>query len=441
MSTLEKIVDAFSIEKVNETYTGHVRITDLKEELGTKGHVLVIRGDLNRFGGHKYWQTKVLLESSRIQEQLRDSENPVIFDGVGLLAYEALAGFSLEYGYRPEVVMAREILPTLFKRSKKARFVSSKGTVHAQYSDKVVDAEICGAPITIIPTDGKGEEGYVKKQREVLKSRYDIIYLNQALYGSKAMAQVGNKVVDLLNKKGIKPNYSSWVCASGSSLYGIGGKIKQNFPDCKTIVTDVASADALEGLAPDVHMDELSKQSIDEKINHFPLQEIKRIAKQKIKNYFPKGKEWVYHGVFPIHKHSASPYLLMNWMATGEVPFDAIVKIEQSEINATRNYIKKINKEYDWSDTTNLALAPVIEMARQGKNVVVMAYARYRPIIGTQSIEKRNHMKRDIFFEDLPRTRDKVVAVSALITYLIAGSYVFYDTLVNKTPFFSGFSV
>ena len=45
MSALREIINAYDIGNISETYQGDVEISDLKEELGTKGHVLVIRGD------------------------------------------------------------------------------------------------------------------------------------------------------------------------------------------------------------------------------------------------------------------------------------------------------------------------------------------------------------------------------------------------------------
>ena len=41
----DAIIRAFQVDNISETYQGKVEITDLTEELGTKGHVLVIRGD------------------------------------------------------------------------------------------------------------------------------------------------------------------------------------------------------------------------------------------------------------------------------------------------------------------------------------------------------------------------------------------------------------
>ena len=45
MMKLKEITQVFDVSNVSEAYHGSIDITDLKDELGTKGHVLVVRGD------------------------------------------------------------------------------------------------------------------------------------------------------------------------------------------------------------------------------------------------------------------------------------------------------------------------------------------------------------------------------------------------------------
>jgi len=70
----KEIVQAWDISEVNETYEGNVQITDLREELGTQGHVLVVRGDLaysdalgedSDLANPKFWLYENLINSPR----------------------------------------------------------------------------------------------------------------------------------------------------------------------------------------------------------------------------------------------------------------------------------------------------------------------------------------------------------------------------------------
>jgi len=80
METQRKIVKTFQVGDVSETYnTEDIKITDLKESLGTKGHVLVIRGD-KAYGGRlkdkqlanpKFWMYANLINSPRVQRALQ----------------------------------------------------------------------------------------------------------------------------------------------------------------------------------------------------------------------------------------------------------------------------------------------------------------------------------------------------------------------------------
>lgn len=61
MANLKEIISAFEVEKVSETYNKPIEIIDLQDELGTRGHVLVIRGDkalAEELEGQKGYQTQ-----------------------------------------------------------------------------------------------------------------------------------------------------------------------------------------------------------------------------------------------------------------------------------------------------------------------------------------------------------------------------------------------
>ena len=111
MTNSRKIIEAYSVENVSETYDGEIEITDLKDELGTRGHILVVRGDLayedrlkqanlpTDLANPKFWMYENLLNSERMQGLLESFPNYNLFEGVGFSALEGpvdLSELSLE---------------------------------------------------------------------------------------------------------------------------------------------------------------------------------------------------------------------------------------------------------------------------------------------------------------------------------------------------------
>ena len=194
-------LDVSDVSDVSETYEGNIQITDLREELGTLGHVLVVRGDLayedrlkyaglpTSLANPKFWLYENLINSPRIQEQLRKHPNHKLFDGVGFSSLEALGYHAKQLGRKAVVVMAHEHVP----------------------DDEVFERY----DIEVIHGDKPAEEGYVETLREVLAQRGDLIPLHQALYGARALAPVGNSVVNLLEELCIVPDETYWCMASG----------------------------------------------------------------------------------------------------------------------------------------------------------------------------------------------------------------------------------
>ncbi len=343
MGIMKEIINAYSVDKVSETYEGTVEITDLKKELGTKGHVLVVRGDkayADKLGGNKdlanpkFWMYENLIKTPRIQEALNQNPNHKLFDGVGFSALDALGFHSGKLGRKAVAVMAREHIP-----------------------DKEVFERY---PIEVIHGEGLGEEGYVDKQAEVLSSRNDLIPFHQALYGAQALAPIGNKVVNKLEELSIKPDETYWCIASGSNLYGIGHKIKQKFSDCSTFVVE-----------PKINM------TVDSKIDLTNSSQIKSFAKNKLRNY--SLKNWNKHyAVAPLHAAGPSRYLLLLWANTGKIGFDKVMHLPSKDFINTKKKLQELNSDYNWTKTTALTIYPAIESAKRGKNVVVMAYGKHR---------------------------------------------------------------
>lgn len=344
MARLREIVNAYSVENVSENYKGDVEITDLKRELGTKGHVLVVRGDKayeDKLGkdkilaNPKFWLYENLINSPKIQEALKKFPEHKLFDGVGFSALEALGYHSKKLGRKAVAVMAHEFVPD--------------SEIFEKYNIEIINAE------------GPAEEGYVEKQRQILKERKDIIPLHQALYGAQALAPIGNKVTNQLEEMCIKPDASFWCIASGSNLYGIGRKIKEKFSNCETIVVE-----------PETN------QTIDKQLDLRDSEQIKVFAKDKLKNYSLKDWNRRVSGIFPLHAKHPNMYLLRLWAHTGNVGFDKVVHIRNNDTLKTQQELKEINPEYYWTKTTALTLNPAIELAKKGQNVVVMAYGKER---------------------------------------------------------------
>jgi len=271
MISLKEIIQAYNVEQVNETHREDlVKVTDLQESLGTKGHILVVRGDLayqenvGEFGNPKFWMYSNILNSQRIQEELKRFANHELFDGVGFSSLEALSYHARTIGRSAVVVMAHEMVPD------------------TGFSERYPNVEI-------IHADGPMEEGYVKKQVEVLSSRDDLIPLHQALHGAQALAPVGNSILNRLEEMCIVPDITFWAMASGSNLYGIGGRIKQKFPDTQVVVVEPNT-----------------ERTIDLGLDLNDGEAVKEFARRKIRDYTLNRWDRTYSGIAPklfVHFH------------------------------------------------------------------------------------------------------------------------------------------
>jgi len=389
MSLRGKIVNAYDVEGISESYQGPVEITDLREELGTKGHVLVVRGDkayLDRLSEDeadiatpKLWLYENLIKSQEVQEQLRLHPNHKLFDGVSNSSLAALGYHAQQLNRKTVVVMADVHVPT----------------------QEIVDRY----GIEVISAIGPAEEGYVKAQADVIKHRDDIIPLHQALYGARALAPIGNSIVKQLKHKEIEPDATFWCLASGANLYGVGSKIKQTFPDCQTIVVEPVVGRTLEGLV------DLSD----------PLY-VREFAKRKSKSNL---NEWVKQGKYitlalPLHASIPNRYLLDLWRATGKTGIDGLRMIGEGSIQRTQDMLRHINSDYDWTPTTALTLIPAIHMAEEGKDVLVMAYGK-----------NRKAEYRDCFTTETPWILRWATPAQKIAASLAAASYLTLAGLVQ----------
>lgn len=345
MVGIREITNTYDVSPISEVYNGKVEITDLKKCLGIKGHLLVVRGDKacteelgkeNDLANPKFWLYENLIKSPRIKEQLAKNPNHKLFDGVGFSALEALAFHSQNIGRKAVVVMANEMMPD------------------ADFYQRYPNVEVVHA-------NGIMEEGYVRKQAEILHSRRDLIPLHQALYGAQGLAPVGNKVVVRLEEIGLIPDETFWCIASGSNLYGIGHRIKARFPSCRINVVEPAT-----------------NVTIDPSLDLSDHSEVKRFARSKIQVYSLEEWDKKYSGIFPLHVSGINRYLLFLWAKTGEIGFDETFQVPIMESETVSYILREINPEFNWTKTTALSLVPAIESAKQGKNVLVMAYGRHR---------------------------------------------------------------
>lgn len=341
-----EIIKALSVEDVKEVYSGNVEIEDLKDQLGTEGHLLVIRGDRS-YSDHedvdensmnpKFWLYENLINTLRIQEALRQNPEHKLFDGVGLSSLEALGYHAKKLNRKAVVVMAKDV---------------------------VVDPEILDRyDIEIIQGDKPAEEGYIEKQAEVLASRDDLIPLHQALYGAQALAPVGNRVVEELKKLKITPEATVWCIASGSSLIGIGSKIEKSFPGVETVVVE-----------PETNV------TVDAGLDLGDKKAVKSFAREKLKNYSLDDWDKEYSGVFPLHVSGANRYLLIKWGLAGEISFDRVGHIPLKDVLDTQRKLAGISLDFNWTKTTALTITEATRLANEGKNVVVMSYGRYKDI-------------------------------------------------------------
>jgi len=337
---IRDIVKILNLSNASESYTKNIEISDLKDDLGTKGHVLVVRGDrayADKVGEHanpKFWIYENIINSPRIQEQLEANPNHKLFDGVGFSSLEALSYHAQRLERDAVFVMAREMVPNpeIFNRYKN---------------------------IEIIHGDGPAEEGYVKKQAEVLSQRDNLIPLHQALYGARALAPIGNKIASQLEEMCIVPDETFWCMASGSNLQGIGSKVKNGSDNCKTTIVEP-----------------IENFTIHPSLDLSNPQEVKDFAKHKLRNYTLNSWDGKYSEIAPLHIAHPNRYMLINWSQIGETGFDRTIRVPKTNVLETMRMLKEVNKNYNWTDTTALTLVPAIESARDGNNVLVMAYGR-----------------------------------------------------------------
>lgn len=358
MAILRDIVNAYDIDSISETYHGDVEITDLKKELGTRGHVLVVRGDKayldklaeaglpKNIASPKFWLYENMINSKRIQEELEGHPDYDLFDGVGFSGLEALGYHANRNGRKAVAVMAHELVPD--------------PKVHDRHD------------VEIIHGDLPAEQGYVEKQKEVLSERKNLIPLHQALYGARSMAPVGNKVADKLEEMCITPDATFFCVASGSNLYGIGHKVKQRFPNCETTVVEPEK-----------------NRTINPSLDLSNKKDVKNFARKELSDYTLDGWDQKHSGALPLHIKKLNRYMLTSWAHDGNTRIDKTEEISTSEVLETQENLKNINQDYHWTQTTALTLTPAIELAKQGKNVLVMAYGKYRkPNVRRMTLEK-----------------------------------------------------
>jgi len=378
MTTRKEIVNALNVKEVSETYPGNVQITDLRKELGTKGHVLVVRGDLaysDRLGENahlanpKFWMYGNLVNSQRIQEQLRAHPDHKLFDGVGYSSLEALGYHAKRLGRKAVVVMAYEHVP----------------------DDETFDRY----DIEVIHGEKPAEQGYVEKQIEILSMRNDLIPIHQALHGAQALAPVGNAVVKKLEEMDFQPDETFWCMASGSNLYGIGAKIKERFGS-RTVVVEPRR-----------------ERTIDPSLDLTNSDEVKSFARGKLRDYSLDHWDRINSGVFPLHIAHPNKYLLLNWLQSGDTGFDKTVGVNSGKVNKLQRTLRDVSPDCDWTKTTALTLAPAIQAAKHGKDVLVMSYGK----------DRENKFRGTIRIEDIPwilrneTPVQRVASVAAVVGY------------------------
>ena len=342
MTNRNEIIQAFDVSDISEAYPGPVYITDLKDELGTKGHVLVVRGDKayedslgdnSHLANPKFWLYENLINSPRVQEQLRENPNHKLFDGVGYSSLKALDYHTNQIGREVVVVMAREMY------------------------DKLNTSDYPN--IEIIRAKGSAEKGYVEMQKEVLKERNDIIPLHQALNGARSLAPIGNSVIRTLEEMCVIPDKAFFVGASGSNMYGIGTKIRDQFPNCRVALVEPED-----------------KRTVDPDLDLSNPEAVKRYSIKRLKLDL-EGWDGKYdEEFFPLHMKHPNLYLLQNWIKTGDTQIDEVIGVSEKKAKKIRKYLRGRNQDYNWTGTTNMALVPAVNAAKRGENVLVMAYGR-----------------------------------------------------------------
>ena len=296
----------------------------------------------------KMWVYEGLVASQRVQSALARHPDHKLFDGVGFSGLDGLGYQSKKIGRKTVAVMARETLP---------------------------DPEVFQRwDVEVIHGDEPAEVGYVNKQAEVLACRGDIVPCHQALYGALALAPVGNAVARLVRQYDL--NSTFWCIAGGSNLYGIGGKLRQQFPNVRTVVVE-----------PETEL------TIDPGLDLADARQVKRYAAQKIRHCSLDTWDGRYSGIFPLHIASPNRYLLHLWAYTGDPGFDEALPVSVSAAVSTQRLLRNVSRDYEWTRTTALALTPAIAAAERGENVLVMAYGPNREIRSKDTVITGNWPK------------------------------------------------
>ncbi|MDP3646208.1 MAG: hypothetical protein Q8R25_03910 [bacterium] len=325
-----ELVEAFSVSSVTEIYGGPLELTDVSDVLETKGRILMVRGDLAPgVPNAKGFVSPYLIK--RMEAQMREHPDYALFDGVGPSSLEADHFYAELHDRRTVFVIAKEFeLPP---------HVASWGRTE------------------FIRGEEQAEWGYVRKMAEVLRTRTDLIPLHQAFYGAWAMAHVGNRVVQELEKLGVRPDASVFVAASGSSLWGIGNVLANRFSSETIMVTktvsvaraDLKDADKMRSRARDL----LKQYSIRN-----PSVSITTVDAE----------------VSPLHMVLPSVALLRLVALTGKPGIDLVQKVEREDRERVQERLRTAG--HNWTGTTAMALVPAIQLANQGKTVVTMVYGK-----------------------------------------------------------------
>ncbi|OGG54099.1 hypothetical protein A2851_03560 [Candidatus Kaiserbacteria bacterium RIFCSPHIGHO2_01_FULL_53_29] len=327
-----ELVEAFSMSTVTEVYGGPLTLTNLKDTLKTSGDLWVVRGDLAPgVPNAKSFVYELLFE--RVKEELDAHPDYAVSDGVGSSGVEAMHFHAQLHNRRCVFVIAREFELPLH--------VASWGDVE------------------FIRADGLAEWGYVRKLAEVLRTRTDIIPLHQAFYGPRAMARVGNRVVQELEKLGVRPDASVFVAASASSLWGIGKILANRFSSETILATKYTSIDRA------ILRDE---------------SKMRTIARNMLKGYSMRNPSAstpeVDRSLFPLHVALASVPILRCVALTGKPGIDLVVRVTIEDADRVQTQLRAVG--YNWTYTTAFALVKAIQLANEGKNVVAMVYGANR---------------------------------------------------------------
>ena len=323
-----ELVEAYSMSAVQEVYGGPLALTNLKWILGTRGDIWVIRGDLEpHVHNAKGFVAPYLFK--RVEAKMRECPGHSLFDGVGPSSLEAHHFFAQLYGRRMVFVVARE--------------------------DELPPHVASWQNTEIIRADEIAEWGYVRKQAEVLHTRKDIIPLRQAEYGAWAMARIGNRVVRELEARRVRPDASVWVAASGSNLWGIGGKLKDRFSSETILVTKT------------VHV---------ERGDLYDENKMRTRAREMLRQYsFRNPSVSISEADFrvsPLHMVLPSLSLLRLIAHTGKPGLDQVEIVTDEERERVQEHLRLSG--FDWTGTTAMALVKAIQLANEGKTVVAMVY-------------------------------------------------------------------